>query len=454
MPYVETRGGSIRVKWWGGEYKLDDDGKPTKVKKYESASGSEPGVKFRNEEEAENFGKDREYDVRHGKHIRRVDSSTLMGKYCWEWFETAEGLKAHSVKTYRSILNAVIVPYWEERPVGAITALEYDVWKKHLNTKYKGSYPGQILGLFRMLMDDAVLKYKLRPESPIVENRRRGRYKKRAKAAKRSYQMEVIHQLATNAYTVWGFTGWTYIWTVAFTGMRPPGEMYGLQRGFSSPNWPASDPDPDRRHEAMERYRTVPALRVQHQLYYADGRPVLADPKYDSHRTLVLPMFLHEMHAALLASHDSPWVFTSTTGRSLLGTDFQKIYWHPIRDGAPARGSRGDYTRPEVLPVEAMAGKRLYLLRHWSKEMLDEPGDIPRVAVEGRMGHELPGVEGVYSNVSPAMEARIVDHLQGVWEKFWASGPWFMPSFPKPFPDDQRMVPSSLFSDVPIIGER
>ena len=33
MPSVETRGFSIRVKWWTGEYKLDDSGKPTKVKK-------------------------------------------------------------------------------------------------------------------------------------------------------------------------------------------------------------------------------------------------------------------------------------------------------------------------------------------------------------------------------------------------------------------------------------
>jgi hypothetical protein len=454
MPYIERRGGSIRVKWWGGEYILDAEGNKTNKKKYESASGPEPGIPFEDEEEAYNFGLDREHDRRHGKAIRRVDANTLMGKYCWEWFETADELLPNSIKTYRSILNAVIVPYWEMRPVGAITALEYDAWKKQVKAKYKGTYPSQILGLFRMLMEDAVLKYKMRPESPIIEHRRRGRYKKKTRRVKkRAMPMEVVHHLATNAYHVWGFTGWTYIWTIAFTGMRPPGETRGLQRGYASPNWPATDPDRERREEALERYAAMPALRVQHQLYRVGGGPVLAPPKYDSYRTLAIPPFLHEMHTALLASHDSPWVFTSLTGRSLLSTQFARDYWRPIRDGSPERSARRGYERPMLLPVEAMDGHDIYRLRHWHKEVLDEPGNIPRVAIEGRMGHELPGVEGTYSYVTPAMERRIVDYLQERWVDFWASGPWWTPPFPIPLPDDQRLIPSQQFSRVPIFEE-
>ncbi|GGM07862.1 hypothetical protein GCM10010099_24630 [Streptomyces cinereus] len=66
MPYVERRGRSIRVKWWGGEYKLGHDGNATRTKKYESASGPEPGIPFEDEDEAYNYGLDREHDVRHG----------------------------------------------------------------------------------------------------------------------------------------------------------------------------------------------------------------------------------------------------------------------------------------------------------------------------------------------------------------------------------------------------
>jgi hypothetical protein len=446
------RGNSIRVKWWGGEYHLDADGKATRRKKYESASGPEPGVPFEDETEAYNYGLDREHEVRHGKHIPRASAKTLMEVYCWDWYR-ANTLRPHSQKAYRSMLKAVIVPYWSGRPVGDITAIEYDLWKHKVRAKYSDNYAGQLLGLFKMLMDDAVIKYKIRTESPVVEQRRRGRYEKKiTRRAKRNLPITAIHQLATNAYHVWGFTGWTYMWTIAFTAMRPPGEMYGFQRGFASPNWPDSDPDSERREEALDRYKDLHALRVQHQLYQVPGEgPVLAGPKYESHRALVIPPFLHEMHDALLRSHRSPFVFTSMAGRPLLRTPFSETYWRPIRDGAPAREGRRDFRRPALPAVEEMAGQDIYRLRHWHRELLDEPGaDIARVAKEARMGHELPGVEGVYSMVTLAMEERIVEYLQGVWEKFTASGVWLAP-FPNSLPPGDSQDASPLFSDYPTL---
>jgi len=453
MPYVEVRGNSIRVKWWAGDYHLDADGNRTKRKKYESASGPEPGLPFEDEDEAYNYGLDREHEVRHNKHIPRATSQTLMEVYCWDWYQ-ANTLRHHSQKAYRSMLKAVIVPHWGARAVGDITAIEYDLWKKKIKATYSDNYAGQLLGLFKMLMDDAVIKYKIRSESPVVEQRRRGRYEKKVtRRAKRNLPIAAIYQLATNAYHVWGFTGWTYVWTIAFTAMRPPGEMYGLQRGFASPFWPSSDPEPNRREEAAERYKDLHALRVQHQLYQVPTvGPVLAGPKYESHRSLVIPPFLHEMHEALLCSHRSPFVFTSMTGQPLVRTDFSTTYWRPIRDGAPAREGRRDFRRPMLPPVEEMAGQDIYRLRHWHRELLDEPGaDIARVAKEARMGHELPGVEGVYSMVTLAMEERIVEYLQGVWEKFTASGVW-LPSFPTSLPSGVGAEETALFSDYPTLG--
>ncbi|MFH9072749.1 hypothetical protein [Streptomyces alboflavus] len=456
MPYVEVRGNSIRVKWWAGEYKLDGDGRPTKTKKYESASGPEPGIPFEDEDKAYNFGLDREYDVRHGKHIPRADSQTLMETYVWLWFEAAS-LRPNSRKTYKSMLNSVIVPHWGQRPVGAISALEYDLWKAQIEKRYSENYADGLRGLFRMLMEDAVLKYKLRTDSPIIEQRRRGKYtKKKTRREKSDLPIGAIHKAAVNAYHVWGFTGWTYIWTIAFTAMRPPGEMYGLQRGYSSPHWPASDSDRKRREEGLKRYTKngLHAIRVQHQLYKVEGKPTLAGPKYESYRTLVIPPCLHEMQCALLASHDQPFTFLSLMGKPLLGVRFDRDYWHPIRDGADERKSRKGYerfTRPKLLAVEDLAGEDIYRLRHWHRELLDEPGaDIARVAKEARLGHELPGVEGVYSNVTLAMEMRIVEYLQGVWETFLATGPW-LPPFPMPLPDDHRSGVPSLFSDFPIL---
>lgn len=439
MPYVEARGNSIRVKWWGGEYHLGADGKATRRKKYESASGPESGVPFEDEDEAYNFGLDREHEVRHGTHIPRANGKTLMRDYCWMWLD-AQDLRDTSIGRYRSRLRARIVPYWGDRAVGDITTWEYEAWKRGLQAaessgKISRHYVEQLTSLFGMLMTDAVVKYKLRSESPVVTQRRRGRYRKKQREVKRPMRMAVLHGLASNAFHVWGFTGWAYVWTIAFTGMRPPGEMWGLRREFASPSWPASDPDPERRESMLERYgpESMPAVRVQHQSQYEGGTRSQVGPKYDSYRTLVVPPFLHEMHSVLLASHDSPWVFPALGGQQM-GTQWGKTYWPYIRGGAPEREARKDYLRPTIHPVPEMVGKRIYLLRHGHREWLEEDGH-PRIAMETRMGHEVAGVEGLYSNLTPPMEKRIAATLQERWEAFWQMGVWWAPPFPISLPE-------------------
>ncbi|NUS22736.1 MAG: hypothetical protein HOV92_00710 [Streptomyces sp.] len=457
MPSVEARGNSIRVKWWGGEYHLDEHGKPTKRKKYESASGPEPGIPFQSEDEAYNYGLDRESDVRNNRH-RPKSRNMGMDEYCDDWFASIE-LRVRSEAKYESILNAVIKPYWQNWTVGQITPLDYEAFKRRVIRQYSESYQRSVLSVFRMLMDDAVLKYKLRTESPVIVQKRRGRYeKKQTRRVKRELPIEAVHQLAVNAYHVWGFAGWVYIWTIAFTGMRPPGEMYGLQRGFASPHWPASDPDRDRRVEAERRYRGLHVLRVQHQMYYVDSKPTLAGPKYDSYRSLVIPPFLHNLHSVLLASHDKPFMFVSKTGKPMLSVGFTKNYWYPIRDGQDEQkpepgGAR--VARPKLLPVEEMAGQDIYRLRHWHKALLDEPGaDIADVAKEARMGHELAGMAGVYSEVTLSMEKRVVAYLEEVWEKQVVSAGLWQPPFPIRSPDDLFEGEKSLFSSLPVLGLR
>jgi len=455
MPYVESRGNSIRVKWWGGEYVTGADGKPTKKKKYESASGPEPGVPFQDEDEAYNYGLDREADVRNNRH-RPKSKDMDMGEYCDTWFKTIE-LRHRSENKYESILNAVVKPYWHSWRVNQITPVDYDLFKRNISKRYSESYKNSVLSVFRMLMDDAVLKYKLRDESPVIDQRRRGKYeKKQTRRVKRELPITSVHQLAVNAYHVWGYAGWVYIWTLAFTGMRPPGEMYGLQRGFTSAHWPASDPDRDRRVEAERRYQGMHALRVQHQMYYVEGKPTLAGPKYDSYRSLVIPPFLHEQHCALLASHEKPLVFVSKTGKPMLSVGFTKNYWYPIRDGQEAQqpepgGVR--VARAELPAVEEMAGQDIYRLRHWHKALLDEPGaDVADVAKEARMGHELAGMAGVYSEVTLSMEERIVEYLQEVWEKKVVSRGLWMPPVPTALPDDLFPGEKVLFSSLPKLG--
>lgn len=454
MPYVEVRGNSIRVKWWSGEYKPDADGRPTKAKRYDSASGPEPGVPFADEDEAYTYGLDRESDVRNQRNRRKSTDRVNMGDYCDRWIEEIR-LRPSSLKAYRSRLRSTIRPYWSTWMVDEITPIEYAAFERQVRARCADTYAKDILGLFKMLMDDAVVKYRLRDESPIIKQQRRGRYeKKKPRKAKRALPITAVHQLAANAYTVWGYAGWAYIWTIAFTGARPPGEMYGLQRGYSSVHWPQSEPDPDVRQEAAVRYEHLHALRIEYQTFKLGRQPYLASPKYDSHRTLVIPPFLHAMHSALLASHREPWMFLSITGKPLLETHFDGTYWYPIRDGADARAAGPQKARPARAAIPAvpeMAGEAIYRLRHWHKALLDEPGDIPRVAVEARMGHELPGVEGVYSEVTVPMEERISGYLQAVWEKQVVGEGLWTPPFPMALPDDSSGGAFSLFSGLEVV---
>lgn len=68
--------------------------------------------------------------------------------------------------------------------------------------------------------------------------------------------------------------------------------------------------------------------------------------------------------------------------------------------------------------------------------------------VTGR--HELPGVEGTYSEVTLAMEERIVGYLLRVWEKEVGAGLW-TPTFPMPLPDGPANPAPPLFSGLPVL---
>src|SRR5690606_40277297 len=108
----------------------------------------------------------------------------------------------------------------------------------------------------------------------------------------------------------------------------------------------------------------------------------------------------------------------------------------PAHPHLPSLPTRRSSDLPEIPPT-AYAGKRLYLLRHGHKEWIDEAGGVhSRIAVESRMGHEVAGVEGLYANVTTAMERRMMDSLQERFETFVRETEWeTLTSSPSPLPD-------------------
>ncbi|MGW7053058.1 site-specific integrase [Streptomyces sp. NPDC054887] len=409
--HLEWRGGTCRVKWWSGEYL--ENGR----KRYESKGG------FTDEEKAFQHGLDKLYEIRHGTNVKNRDGATLMTDWLDDWLEGMD--HGHlTERGYRSCIENHIRPYFKKRrtAVADVDVLAYRAFRKHVNSVLKPSSAKNVLMVLGMVLDDAVPR--LIVSSPVERNRRRGKHEKKAKERKKDMLPEVVEQLARNAETYFGFAGYVFIWTMACTGMRPA-ELFGLTREYCYPNWPASDPRPDpdeveRYDEEMERYgkgdELMPAIRVERQVQYADSKLQFFPPKYGSSRTLVVPPFLAEALEKLLDSHSSDWVFPAIQGGSLGAVNFDYKYWRPIADGIKERkGPKVRKPRPAIPAVPSFKGRRLYLIRHGAKAWLDEDGHS-KFAVESRMGHEVPGVEGVYSSVTVPMERAIMKTLQQRWD--------------------------------------
>lgn len=414
MPHIEWRGGTCRVKWWTGEHLANGR------KRYESQGG------FTDGEVALEHGFNKEYEVRHGVNITNRDGSMPMSEWLDAWYKSLD-LAHRSMVGYESVIRVHIKPFFARRTVGEIGIMDHRAFKKHLASVLPSENSRKsVLGVFSMVMDDAV-NAELRKTSPVERHRRRGKYSKKKRERKKDMLLAAVEQLARNAEAVFGYSGYVSIWTMAMTGMRPA-ELYGLTREYCYPAWPdadhRTDPDEEERYaEDLERYGKgvglMPAIRVERQLQYKDGALQFFPPKYESHRTLVIPQFLADMLEKLLSGHDSKWVFPSISGGNLRSANFDFRYWRPIADGAKKdEGPRMPGQRTELPEVPSFSGKRLYLIRHGHKAWLDEDGHN-RFAVESRMGHELQGVEGVYSSVTVAMERAIIKTLQERWE--WLS---------------------------------
>lgn len=416
MAYAEKRGNTWRARW--------------KIPGTKDQYNSKPG--FRTREQALAYGRDQETDIRRGDYVDLRAGDITLREWAKEWLEAID-VAPESENGYRKRLNAQIIPRWGDLPLSRITTNAYLVWEKELKTAYSENYAKNTLMLFRLLLDDAVShRPPLLKQSPAPKpNRRRGRYQRPPRPEAVIGTPAKVRELVENARLVWGQAGFVWTLTKAYCGLRQ-GELYGLRREWCHPYWPSSDPgwaaNPDgkaadrkRQRLALERYGSMPALRVQwqHQYVRPPGGgtrvPTLTPPKYGSCRNLVLPPFLAELISELLESHDSEWVFPSLEGGPLLLTDFSTYYWRPALKGAPERTGR--YARPKIEAVEGLEEMVPHGLRHGMKAWLDESGEHSRVAVEERMGHRLQGVEGVYSQVTPGMERRIAESLQVMWEK-------------------------------------
>src|SRR5690606_27595275 len=75
----------------------------------------------------------------------------------------------------------------------------------------------------------------------------------------------------------------------------------------------------------------------------------------------------------------------------------------------------GDPPSTATPPKMILPGMHFHDLRHSYKTWLIEDG-IPELAQAKRLGHRLPGIQGIYSHITPAIEQHLVNAPQHRWE--------------------------------------
>jgi integrase len=172
----------------------------------------------------------------------------------------------------------------------------------------------------------------------------------------------------------------------AFTGMRW-GEIAGLGRTNCHPgeSYLVVDPDVGALHEVT-------------------GRLWLGPPKSQAAaRRVDLPPFLAALVSEVLDAHDHEQVFVTAEGHWHRRSNFARRIWRPACDGDRERGWP---------PISA--GAVFHSLRHHHKTVLDEL-HVQDVLKCERMGHQMPGIQGVYSHVTDPMRRRLINQLQQRW---------------------------------------
>src|SRR5450755_4516709 len=269
----------------------------------------------------------------------------------------------------------------------------------------------------------------------------------------------------------------TMIVAIGYTGLRW-GEIIGLERGFV----------------------TGPEIHVEWQLREINGRFHRLPPKDDSYRSPnwepCLPVDLPEFLARLLARQAEaqpaqPCACASQHGGSgryvFLGPDrghhrrsnyARRVFrpaadgryepaagrparlviadtttwpgipvaaWPPAQSGAstaeaftPPRG-RGIQAIPEGTPLACWLllkpGLTPHGLRHCHKSWMAEDG-IPEILAEQRLGHEVPGMRGLYAHASGRMRDHLTAALQARWTDSLRARAAMYPRSPVPLRDE------------------
>ena len=205
----------------------------------------------------------------------------LFGEVAEQWYATKLHLRPSTQHIYRTLLDRHILPTFAERPVGAITTLDVQMWisDRHRNTRMGANSVAKTYKVLRTVMESAL------DAGLIVRNpcRIKGAGTERLPEM-RCATVEEVAALAQVVEPRWQ----ALILLAAYSGLRW-GELAGLRRRYLDP-----------------LHKTV---RVVEQCTEVNGHFVWGPPKTSAGtRTVVLPQFICDVMAEHLARWSEPGV--------------------------------------------------------------------------------------------------------------------------------------------------
>lgn len=444
MAYAEKRGNGANA-YYIARFS-DGRGKWPTVKN--AAGGT---VRYKRKRDAEKAGDDAEAEVRGGRWRDPNAGRETFGQWANTWY-ARQDLAPRTMGNYRLSLETILLPEFEDDPLGDIDADRVQRWEKQLAAGgYKPESIRTYRGVLSVVMGDAAAEGKI-PANPV--SRPRGRGRRAGKARHRAPEKPVVSPagallLAERCAVLSGRDDeFVLVTALAWTGARW-GELVGLER----------------------RYFRMSTLRIEQQLgELDDGTWLLGPPKEDSRRDVDLPPFLAGLLSRQVAAtqanrtavcscyrdgqdaeahHGGTFVFTGRTTRrrerkKLVAvtaahwrrSGFESMIFKPAAEGwfprkaprprrpvpieadpfpgVPVRG-RNYVERSTACWVPIADGLTPHLLRHTHRTWLTEDR-IPEILTHERLGHELGGVGARYTHVTDGMRLDLCEALTARWE--------------------------------------
>lgn len=463
MAYAEKRGKGLKP--WRVKYKL-----PSGMEVSESG--------FETKASALAWGRDQETRIREGRWTDPNAGKITVGEWIDRWLPLQDvGISTEDGREY--LIRRFIRPAWGASELGSLSTEEITRWENTLPAREGVSRrtAGDARSLLCTILGDAAAtKPPLIPYNPALRPRNRGRRTGRrlARAPQRVWATPLQALLIAERAAL--LTGrdddFTMIVMIANTGLRW-GEGIGLETEHVS----------------------LGEIHVEWQLRELRSAFHRLPPKGDSYRSpawepclpVDLPPFLADLldrqvqgqprnPCACVTQHGGTgiYVFLGPDGGHYRRSNYARRIFRPACDGRyeptgtrpgkiiiadaaippgipiaawPAAPPGTGYEPPHGRGIKALSDAALpacwlpvkpgltpHGLRHSHKTWMTEDG-IPEILAEQRLGHEIPGMRGLYTHVSDRMRQDLTAALQARWEDSLRARAALSPHSPLPLLD-------------------